>query len=139
MKKLFLIFFVSFAFLFLISGTTQAAGPLCDDSSGGTIGLVPCGLTSGCRCELGHVFLLIKNVFNFIVFKIATPLAGLMIVIGGVMLVVSAGNPGYVSQGKHIILWSIIAWLLIFASWIIIDTVLRAIGAPPLVQPPTTP
>ena len=115
MKKLLIIFFASFALLSLFS-VTHAQG------------LVPCGTEGVERCELEDIFLLVFNVYNFIVWDIATPLAGLIIVIGGVMFIISAGNPGLASKAKSIVIWSVIAWFLIWGSWLIIDTVLNIIG-----------
>lgn len=91
-------------------------------------GLVPCGNAGEPRCELADIFKLTKIAFEWILKDIATPLAGLMIVIGGVMMLVSAGNPGMISRGKQIVIWSIIAWFLMFASVLIINTVFEAIG-----------
>ncbi|OGZ62525.1 MAG: hypothetical protein A3C58_01915 [Candidatus Staskawiczbacteria bacterium RIFCSPHIGHO2_02_FULL_34_10] len=146
MKKVLIIFFASFVLLFLIPSIPKAgAAAICDESDpSGTfnpntpinqkLGLVPCGnavnASSGpaCRCELTHLFVLIVNVYNFIILYIATPLAGLLIVIGGVLLLVSAGNPGLASMAKRIIWGAIIGVLLIFGAWLIINIVLQAIG-----------
>jgi len=62
------------------------------------------------------------------VWYISIPLAGLIIVAGGVMLLVSGGNPGLVSLGKRMLWGAIIGILLIFCSWVIIKAVLTAIG-----------
>jgi hypothetical protein len=43
-------------------------------------------------------------------------------------MTVSAGNPAWIAKGKNMVIWSIIAWVLILTSWIIVDTVLKAIG-----------
>jgi len=116
MKKLFLGLLISFMILSPFLNIAHAAG------------LVPCGTLTTSRCEFQDVFKLIENVFNFIVMDLATPLTALLIVIGGLMLVLSAGSPGLVSQGRQMIIWSIVAWVLIFTSWLIIKTVLIAIG-----------
>ena len=96
-------------------------------------GLVPCGQglptdPNFKRCELEDLFKLIQIIYKFLVWNIATPLAGLIIVIGGIMLIISAGNPGLANQAKKIIMNSIVAWLLVFGSWLIINTVLNVIG-----------
>jgi|GEM_PF-2801351 len=77
------------------------------------------------RCEISDVFALILNVYTFIVLYISTPLAGLLAVIGGIMLIVSGGNPGLASRAKNLLKYTAFAILLIFGSWLLIVTVLR--------------
>jgi hypothetical protein len=71
---------------------------------------------------------MIKRIFDFVVWTIATPLAGVMIVIGGVLILLSGFNNNWYGTGKQIITWSILSILLIFGSWLIVDIVLRTIG-----------
>ena len=137
MKKTFVVFFIAFIFLFLFLGTTKAAviaANICDESNGGNLGLVPCGSAinnSGnltCPCELEHVFVLVLNLYNFAVWKISVPLASLLVVIGGIMLLVSGGNPGLASKARTILWGAVIGIVLVFGAWIIINTILVAIG-----------
>ncbi len=86
--------------------------------------LVPCDT----GCTLTDLAVLIKNVYDFLVTMIALPLAGLMIVLGGIILLISGGNPGLASTGKKMIYGTIIAILLVLGSWLIINAVLLAIG-----------
>jgi len=123
MKKFLPLFLLSLTVLLLFSGVAQAS--VCPEFK---TSLVPCGQKPDCPCELLDLFEMIGRVYYFFVWDIATPLAGLMIVVGGVMLLVSGGNPGLAGRAKNIIKWSIIAILLIFGSWLIIDFVLKAIG-----------
>jgi len=130
MKKILLIFLVSIFFLSFYALTVNAQQ--CDESAGGN-GLVPCGreVVNGiviCPCQLYHVGILFLNIFNFIVLQISVPLAGLLIVIGGVVLVFSGGNPGLASLAKRILWGAIIGILLIWGSYLIIKTVLSVIG-----------
>lgn len=151
MKKVLPIFLASLVFLFLFSGITKAQAPVtvtCDESSptgffapglSGTNGIVPCGRTSACRCELIHIFILILNIYNFILWNIATPLAALLIVLGGVLMIISGGpgkvnpitsiaSPNLYNTAKNMVWWSVIGITLIFSSWLIIDIVLKVIG-----------
>ncbi len=99
--------------------------------------LVTCGQPGGARCELKDIFDLVLNVFNFILL-IAAPLAGLMVVIGGVMIMVSGGpgaagpggvaSPNLYSRGKTILWGAVLGLVLILTSWLIIHSVLDAIG-----------
>lgn len=90
--------------------------------------LVPCGNYDQPRCELGHLFVLILNVYDFLVWKIATPLAILGVVVGGLMLIVSAGDPRLTNLAKRILWGAIIGFVLVFGAWLIIFTLLTTIG-----------
>lgn len=152
-----LVLFILFLFL-PFAGTTYAADPapqptpVCNESiivdrNGRTTqnGLVPCGRATDnngnlmCRCELVHIFILIKNVFDFFRIYIATPVAGLMIMIGGIIIMISGGPGGkspigqiakasLYDTGKKMVIWSIVSVLIIWGSWLIIDITLKAIG-----------
>ena len=92
--------------------------------------LVPCGKPEESRCELLDIFVLVSRVYNFIVFTIATPLAGILVVIGGVTLIAAAGNPNLASLAKRIIWGAVLGWFLVFGSWLIINTLFLALGLP---------
>lgn len=91
-------------------------------------GLVPCGNPGQNPCTIAHFFIMLNNIFTFIVYWIATPLAVLMITIGGVMILISAGNPNLAGTGKKILWVSIIGLVLVFCSWLIINAILSALG-----------
>lgn len=61
-------------------------------------GIVPC--TD--NCTLTDFITMIGNIYNFIVFSIATPLAVIAIIIGGVLIMTSAGDPNRMSVGKKV-------------------------------------
>ena len=93
-------------------------------------GLVPCGKAAdgSDACTIEHFFIMLSNIFNFIVYWIAAPLAVLMITIGGVMILISAGNPNLAGMGKKILWVSIIGLVLVFCSWLIVNFILTALG-----------
>ncbi len=127
MKKTFSIAFASFVILLLFSGVAYAA--ICETTHPDLAGsLVPCGQFPDCRCELSDLFVMISRIYSFAVYIIALPLAGLFIVIGGTLLLVSGGNPGLAEKGKNILKYTAIGIILVFGSWLIIDVVLKAIG-----------
>lgn len=135
MKKILFVFLTALIFVSFLPVNTNAQVPLCDESNGGRDGLVPCGKEVDqnglvCRCELAHVFVLILNVYNFLVLNIATPIAALLIVFGGVLLLVSGGSPGLASRARQILWGAAIGLLLVFGSWLMINIVLSAIGYP---------
>ena len=79
------------------------------------------------RCELIDLFGLIEKAFEYILY-IATPIAGLVVVFGGVYMVVSMGKPDLITKGRKMVMWAVIAWALILSSWLIINSILDAIG-----------
>ncbi|MEK7658806.1 MAG: pilin [Patescibacteria group bacterium] len=141
MKKSFLLFFISFAILFLIFGIFGKISAYSDGtaeteswndsycpSTGDpkATGLVPCGVS--CTCTIENFFLMLARIYDFIVWYIATPLAVLALTIGGVIMMISAGNPNLFATGKKILYAAIIGLVLVFCSWLIIDFILAAIG-----------
>lgn len=125
MKKKFWVFFMLFAFLFLISAHASAAEcPSSGDPA--ATGLVPCGVS--CQCTISNFFVMLARIYNFLVFWVATPLAVLAIMIGAVIFMTSAGNPSQAAKGKQILIWAIIGLALVFCSWLIIKTILDALG-----------
>lgn len=107
---------IAVVLLFGLAQVSQAAG------------LVPCGGEGQARCELNDIFSLVVNSYTFAVFNLATPLAILVIVIGGVYMVLAGVSPSYFDKGKQMVIWAVIAWGLIFCAYLIINTVLDALG-----------
>jgi type IV secretory pathway VirB2 component (pilin) len=68
------------------------------------------------------------NIYDFIVWNIATPLAIIALVVGGIFMMISAGNPGMMGLGKTIVVAAIIGLVLVFCSWLIIDTIITSMG-----------
>jgi hypothetical protein len=136
-KKIFPIICLSLILLFLMFGIANAA--LCDTScqptaSGQACGLVPCGQTSPdgktipCPCQFEHIFVLLNKIYNFIVKMIAAPLAVIALIVGGILIMISAGNPELLGKGKKTLYAAIIGLALVFGSWVIINTILSLIG-----------
>ncbi|MDO8486179.1 MAG: hypothetical protein Q7S77_00570, partial [Candidatus Staskawiczbacteria bacterium] len=114
MKKIFLLTISLFLFLTPVLGSAQ--------------GLVPCGNPGQPACTIELFFEMLNRVFNFIVYFIATPLAILMLSIGGIMILISAGNPNLASKGKNILYIATIGLVLVFGAWLIINFILTTLG-----------
>jgi len=114
MKKIFL--FVVLFSLISLPVLAQAAG------------LVPCGNPGEPACTLGHLFQMLGLIYNFIVYTIAVPLATLIIIVGGVLILVSGGNPEMAGRGKKALMAGVIGLVLVFCSWVIINTVMSVLG-----------
>ena len=88
MKKSFLIVFLV---LFLAPFFVQAQG------------LVPCGGTGQDPCTFCDFFVLFKKIIDFILLSIIPPIAILMVVIGGAMFFLAAGNPENINRAKSLL------------------------------------
>ena len=131
MKKYFLKFFLTGLLLIPILVSAQGLVPcgngdpvVCNNDNPPVCGPNP----SFIACDINYFFVLLQNIFDFIVYQISTPLAGLIIIAGGIVLIFSGGNAGLVSLGKRMLWGAIIGWLLVWGSYVIIYTVLGAIG-----------
>ncbi len=69
---------------------------------------------------------LIANVMNFLL-TISIPLAVVVIIYGGFLMLTSGGSEKRIGQGKQAMLSAAIGLAIVFGSYIIITTVLRAI------------
>lgn len=87
--------------------------------------IVPC---NGPDCTISSFFQMLVNIFTFLIWWIAAPLSVLMLTIGGVMLMISAGNPNLAGIGKKTLYAAIIGLALAFGSWLIINFIVTAMG-----------
>jgi len=114
MKKILLLAF--FSVLFLLPFVILAQG------------LVPCGNPGQPACTIEHFFVMLSNIYEFIVLYLATPLAVIALTIGGIMMLISGGSPNLMGMGKKTVILSIIGLVLAFGSLLIIKTLLSAMG-----------
>ncbi len=112
-----IILFSIFYFLFSIS-VAQAAG------------LVPCGGEGQDPCTWCHLMQLVKNVINFLMY-IVFPLAAIMIVVGGIMIMTAGGSTERVAKGKEIVTAAVVGLLIALLSWLIIDTIIKILAGTP--------
>jgi len=90
--------------------------------------IVTCGNSGQNPCGIGDFFGMLGRIYDFVVKSIAAPLAIIALVIGGIMILISGGNPGLATKGKQAIMFAIIGLVLAFGSYIIIKTLLSALG-----------
>lgn len=81
------------------------------------------------NCTLGQLGDTLTRIYVFLVNDIATPLGTLMVIIGGAIMLTSAGDPGRMGLGKKILWAAIIGLVLVFCSKMIIKTILQAVGS----------
>jgi len=71
---------------------------------------------------------MIDGIIDFALMNIVFPLAVLMLVVGGALFILSAGDPGRVNQGKTIMKSAVIGISIILLAWIIVNTLLVVSG-----------
>ncbi len=91
-------------------------------------GLVPCGGDGEPKCQLCHLFVMMDRIFDFIMLELTPVIAVLMITIGGIMLLFAGTKPEMLKLSKSIITSTIIGVVVIYASWIIVNSILTALG-----------
>ena len=92
-------------------------------------GIVPCG-TPDCPCNFCDFFKLIHNIINFLLIPcglnnhipLIPSIAGIMLIIGGLVMLVSQGNPGMFNKAKSILTATIIGLIIIFIAWVFLNT-----------------
>ena len=91
-------------------------------------GLIPCGGHGEPTCNICHFFVLIETILEFVFFKLAPPLALLMLVIGGGMFMLATGDPQKITQAKKIITSVLIGIVVIYGSFFLVGLFLQSIG-----------
>jgi len=86
-------------------------------------GLVPCGGSGENPCNWCFFGELFSRVVDFIM-KLVFPLAAVMIVVGGAMIMTAGGSSGRFEKGKEMITGAVIGILVALLSWIFIDTII---------------
>ncbi len=79
-------------------------------------------------CGINNLLELINNVINFLLFYISAPLAAILFAYSGFLLLTGGGESGKRSQAKSIFINVIIGFVVAMAAWLIIHTVLMALG-----------
>lgn len=78
-------------------------------------------------CSLNDFIKIIEASYTTI-FGFIGSIALIMFIIGGVMFLVSSGNPESVSKAKKLMISAVIGLLIVFASYLIIQFVLNTVG-----------
>ena len=92
--------------------------------------LVPC-LTKNNPgpCDFNALMTLVNTVIHFILFYMAIPIAAIMFIYAGFLLVTAGGEAaGARTKAKSIFLNTLIGLVLAVAAWLIIMTILSILG-----------
>ena len=90
--------------------------------------IVPCGWGDKPDCNLCHLWHMGSNIINFITFNLAIPVASLLFIAAGVIFLISGGSEEKVALARSIFTNTVIGIVIIFCSWMLIDTLIKTIG-----------
>lgn len=79
-------------------------------------------------CQICHLFVMLDGTIDFILFNIVFPLGTLLLVIGGGMFMLSSGEPQKITSAKKILFSTIVGLIIIFSSWLMVNTLMTGIG-----------
>lgn len=85
--------------------------------------IVPCGREGQDPCTLCDFFKMANSVVNFLL-QLILVIAPIFILVGGVMILTSAGKSDQVTLGKKIITNTVIGVVIALLSWTIINEIL---------------
>jgi hypothetical protein len=115
-------FLLIFIIVWLLAGNFASAAVF--------TGLVPCGPghTDYPVCTVCHLFMLISNIVDFITRTLMPPLAGLLFLAGGIMIIAAGASEKNYQTGKTIIINTAIGVFIVLAAWAIVHTLITTIG-----------
>lgn len=96
--------------------------------------IIKCGLqyigseTQQNTCTICDLFKASKDLLNFLIFDLATPLVAIMLGYGGFLLLIPA-SAKKIEQGKKTIVNAIIGIFIVYSAWVGVDTLMKAFGA----------
>jgi len=95
--------------------------------------IIPENCLDGTACEINDIIQVIINVTK-IILAIVGSLALIMFIYGGILWLFSQGKEDYINKGKDTLKNAAIGLLIVFATWIIINFVMVAVGGGDLSQ-----
>jgi hypothetical protein len=88
-------------------------------------GLIPCGNSTQAACTFNDLIILAQNVIEFLIFKIAAPIAAVMFVYAGFLWVTNGGNESQITQAKGIF-WAVFwGFVVALAAWLTINMIVN--------------
>ena len=115
-KNLFKSFFVTTLVSLIVPGFALAASS----------GLVPC---KGTDCDFCKLLQLVLNIINFIAKTLAPAVAGLLVVVGGIMYLLAGSNPSFIGRARGILLNVVVGLVIIYVSYLIVYTILNVLAS----------
>ncbi len=138
---IFALCYVLFAFSFVLAAEEDLQYQPTVQSLSQQSGLVPCGVGTikdangnvqdvADPCQPCHIFALGQNLLNFIWWDISIPIATIMLIYAGILMIVPSfsGNVAKVTKGSKILTNTLVGLLIVFLAWLIIDTIIKVVA-----------
>lgn len=102
-------------------------------------GLIPCGngvknaagvIEDKEMCTFDDLIKLAQIIIDFLIFKIAAPLAAIMFVYAGFLMVTNQGNESQIQHGKEVFMNVFIGFVVCLAAWLLISFILQFLVNP---------
>ena len=91
--------------------------------------LVPCGTSiNPTPCNRCDLLKLLKNIIDFVLVGLMPPVAAILFVWGGFLILMGGANPGWISQGRSIFWNTAMGIAIILASWLITNSIIRSLA-----------
>jgi len=123
-NKIVRVYFLSFLLLCVFGIATVVHA-----QTGGGQPLVVCGETDPTTCDFQKLYILINNIWTFLLREILFPLAILSIMFAGFKYVMARGNPGEIQKAHDVFYYVVVGIVIAFAAWLIVKAILSGIGA----------
>jgi len=78
-------------------------------------------------CQFCHFFVMFRGILDFVL-KLVIIIGVLMLTIGGFMFFFAGGSPATLDRAKRVLTSTVIGLVIIFAAWLIINTIFMGIG-----------
>jgi hypothetical protein len=91
-------------------------------------GFVSCGGPGEDPCTACDLLSLISNIANFVASRFAPIVGALLFVYGGIMMIVSVGDPGKFAKAKGIFWNTIIGLAIIYGAWLITNSLMQTLA-----------
>lgn len=103
------------------------------DDECGQLGLAACGAMSAgdekyMKCTTCHFFVMIDGIIDLILLKIVPPLAAVILIVSGIAFYQAGANPEKLRVARSVLMSTIIGLVIIYTSWVIVNSVLDAVG-----------
>lgn len=113
-------------FLIMIAGFLLVSAALPSLAEAQASGLIPCTNT----CTFDDLIILAQNVVEFLIFKIAAPIAAVMFAYAGFLWVTNGGNESQISTAKSIFWAVFIGFVVALAAWLTVNMIVTFFLSP---------
>lgn len=79
-------------------------------------------------CGFNELIAMVNHIIKFIIVDIATPIAAIVFVYAGILLIFSGGDSGKITKAKAMLKNLVIGFVIVLAAWLIVNTILSTLG-----------